>query len=1079
MFSDIVGFSGEAQRDEGRALRHVDEQRAIVRPLFDRYGGREVKTMGDGILTEFDSALHATECAVEMQRRMFERNRDARGDRFEMRIGVHVGDVVHSDNDVYGDAVNIASRIEPLAEAGGVCVTGPVFEQVQNKIRHPFRPIDRPFLKHIDSVVQVYRLELPWTPPSLAEAAPFTDRETELERLRAARRHLEQGDGAAVAIQGESGVGKSRLIAEFIARAERDGIQVIRGRGDGGGISQPFGPWAEAVRDFAREAPGPLLYKACEGCAAEVGELVPELRSRLGPGREPSPAAASSQQRLFEGILRFLDNLAQEAPLIVVLDDFHGADTASIDLLEFVARRLSGRRLLVLAAYREAEGATIARLDRLLTDLEREQRLERLSLRRFDAPTSELLVRQMLRGGPPARGGKLNAFLFEKSGGNPMILEAVVRSLVSDGALVWTEDGWTSKSEIDIRLPPVIESLVRRRLGELDRSTVDILRLASVFGPQFSFEALRRLAGLPPEELLSRLEEALRFRILEERAVGSGRSIYTFSERPVVDALYAEISLVRRTRFHAEAARALESVVADGGIVPSAELAHHYLRASDYAPALRYTLRAAEDASRLFAREEAIRQLTVALELLESRPDDRVRAEVLYQLGTELDLLGRHTEAYRSQCEAAELYGRLGMDRAAGNVHRELARRSGVSNEMVRAMDHLEKARRLLETGPASVELANLYSTRGIILFQQVRLAEARESFHRALELAVRLGAPRVESSARMMLASIAPLHDSAAVWEHLDRALVLARADDDRRLVANVMMLQAAAFVNLRGDGRAALRATEDALEYVRKGNDPIYEMGVKGGMVTYIEWRLGDLELAERAALEYRAFAKGDPRRERPTAITVLAEVALARGEIDRAEKLLWEAERLQVEGGDWTETVQTETALARCALRRGKPTLATDHLRRAHALGRKAGPPAMDALYQMETLALLVRSQIDAGTPEAAEPYFEELVGLSQALGAEAGAALRTRAEGWLFSARSSIPAAIASLEAAVGHWQRVGWRYEWAQTVLDLATVHEGSGAIAEATALRDQASEYLSKAGARRDPPSAGAIDRSG
>ena len=134
MFTDIVGFSALTQHDEPAALRMLEEHRGILRPIFPRFGGRAVKTIGDAFLVEFGSALEATECAIEAQRLLFERNRNRPQDKIEIRIGIHVGDVVHLEQDVYGDAVNIASRIEPLAEPSGICITGPVQEQVANKL---------------------------------------------------------------------------------------------------------------------------------------------------------------------------------------------------------------------------------------------------------------------------------------------------------------------------------------------------------------------------------------------------------------------------------------------------------------------------------------------------------------------------------------------------------------------------------------------------------------------------------------------------------------------------------------------------------------------------------------------------------------------------------------------------------------------------------------------------------------------------------------------------------------------------------------------------------------------------------
>lgn len=163
MFTDMVGYSALTQKDEALALRLLEEHRQILRPLFFRFGGKEIKTIGDAFLVEFSSALEASLCAIEIQRRLFERNQaDANNQPVLIRIGLHIGDVVFKERDVYGDGVNIASRIEPLAEPGGICISEDVARQIQNKIEHPLIRLGKGELKNIDSPVNLYRIVLPW-----------------------------------------------------------------------------------------------------------------------------------------------------------------------------------------------------------------------------------------------------------------------------------------------------------------------------------------------------------------------------------------------------------------------------------------------------------------------------------------------------------------------------------------------------------------------------------------------------------------------------------------------------------------------------------------------------------------------------------------------------------------------------------------------------------------------------------------------------------------------------------------------------------------------------------------------------
>jgi adenylate cyclase len=166
MFTDIVGYTRMAQSDESLALELLAEHRKLVRPLIPAHGGTEVKTIGDAFLVEFRSALEAVLCAVEIQKRMADRNSGASKERvMEVRVGVHLGDVVHEGGDVYGDAVNVASRIEPLAEPGGICISQQVFDSIRNKAKLEIVKMEEIELKNVELPVTVYKVKMSGSVP--------------------------------------------------------------------------------------------------------------------------------------------------------------------------------------------------------------------------------------------------------------------------------------------------------------------------------------------------------------------------------------------------------------------------------------------------------------------------------------------------------------------------------------------------------------------------------------------------------------------------------------------------------------------------------------------------------------------------------------------------------------------------------------------------------------------------------------------------------------------------------------------------------------------------------------------------
>jgi adenylate cyclase len=183
MFTDMVGFTADAQADEQGALARLREQELLVRPVVSAFGGREVKSTGDGLLIEFGSALRATKCAIEIQGCLHERNARVESHPIELRIGIHLGDIEVQGTDVFGDAVNIAARVAPLAQPGGICVSVQVFDQVHDKISNRLEPQGRKTLKGIRAPMEVYQIVLVGSsgpgasrlPPARIAVIPFAN----------------------------------------------------------------------------------------------------------------------------------------------------------------------------------------------------------------------------------------------------------------------------------------------------------------------------------------------------------------------------------------------------------------------------------------------------------------------------------------------------------------------------------------------------------------------------------------------------------------------------------------------------------------------------------------------------------------------------------------------------------------------------------------------------------------------------------------------------------------------------------------------------------------------------------------
>jgi TolB-like protein/class 3 adenylate cyclase/Tfp pilus assembly protein PilF len=186
MFTDIVGYTALTQQDEALSMELLAEHNRLLRPLFRKYGGKEIKTIGDAFHIEFSSALDAVRCAIECQQVLSEHNVSVPEERqVRIRIGIHVGDVVPQGGDIYGEAVNIAARIQPLAEPGGVLISGQVYDHVHNKVEAPLVNLGKPELKNVTVPIEVYRVLLPWEKGARSSATVAGDSRAKRLRLAA------------------------------------------------------------------------------------------------------------------------------------------------------------------------------------------------------------------------------------------------------------------------------------------------------------------------------------------------------------------------------------------------------------------------------------------------------------------------------------------------------------------------------------------------------------------------------------------------------------------------------------------------------------------------------------------------------------------------------------------------------------------------------------------------------------------------------------------------------------------------------------------------------------------------------
>lgn len=675
--ADVAGYSALMNADEDTTYNAWRSARnEVIDPGIETCQGRIVKHTGDGFLAEFPTVLAAVECAVDIQQNMGVRNQPlANGQKFQFRIGINLGDIIVDNEDIHGDGVNIAARLEAIAEAGGVCITADVYRQVRNKPGFEFADLGEHSVKNIEAPIQVYsvaRGEQAEETPSFTVApdsvsphstaagdnnpleamlenitttvqqppAMMVGRESEKQILSAAYEEARQGSGNIVFIRGEPGIGKSCLASSFAETVKGETAWVVYGQCHETLGSPPFWPWLQILKnlqltdDSLGLSPAAIFEDLAAAEIKQQGMSSSLLSSDFG----------GEQFLLFSKIANVLAQYASQRTLVLVIDDLHWADKSSLLLLSHICRRLSRQAMLVIGTYRDIEITRKHPLFESLGEISRQATLRRIALKGLSAQDVSGFIENTVSA---TLSPEIMKSLYEKTEGNPLFVSEVARILQQ-------ENFNQASSQMAIEIPEGIQEAIGRRLNQLSEQCNELLPMAAVIGRKFSLAVLNQL--LPKSEqlgLLETLEEAVARGIIEQRQ--NAIAEFQFCHVLTRDILYNELSLARKIVLHGKVADALVQLRQADSEVSAGEIARHYYHAlqggkSDVA--VDYAIEAAEHAKKLSAHDEARQYYELAMDIfnLDERRYAERKAEVYYHITECIHSVGSPTQKTVDAC---------------------------------------------------------------------------------------------------------------------------------------------------------------------------------------------------------------------------------------------------------------------------------------------------------------------------------------------------------------------------------------------------------------------------------------------
>jgi DNA-binding winged helix-turn-helix (wHTH) protein/tetratricopeptide (TPR) repeat protein len=566
-------------------------------------------------------------------------------------------DIVWSDVEV--EEGSLARGISSLRRALGSTADGGDYIQTVSKRGYRFVGDVRQTIDEEGDRTRIERA-IPLPPAVSAHAAVgFVGRDAELEQMHEVWLRATSGQHQLLLVTGEPGIGKTRLSMEFARRRGGEGTTVLVGCSDEENLV-PYQPFVESLTWYIRHCPEADLRAqlAATGGGAELGPFIPELRRRIPDLPSPPPGDPEGQAqryRLFEAVAAMLAFASQAHPIVLLFDDVHWADKATLLLLRHVVRSSRAGPFAIVATYRESELGRTHPLAEMLITLRREPRVTRLALRGLEIGHVHALVDSLIGPNAPPQ---LPQLVMDRTDGNPFFATEVLRHLKETGAIA--RAGEAAGRSIDaaaLGLSEGIKEVIGRRLTRLSDACNRVLGVAAVIGREFDATLLEAVVDLPESDALDALDEATRAQLIGESHDATGR--FEFMHALIRETLYNELSSPRRVRLHRRVAEAIERLAPTMPSPPLAELAYHFSQAASAGAvdkAIDYAMRAGDRAADGLAHEEAARLFDMALHSLEFMPasadTERLRVDLHAQRARSFDALGQWTLEVR-ELEAA------------------------------------------------------------------------------------------------------------------------------------------------------------------------------------------------------------------------------------------------------------------------------------------------------------------------------------------------------------------------------------------------------------------------------------------
>ncbi len=892
---------------------------------------------------------------------------------------------------------------------------------------------------------------------------PLVSRTEELSKLKSAIENALAERGSVVALQGEAGVGKTRLMHELAAYARSKKAAVLSGSASEDGV--PYAPWVEVARQYVGQAPGELLRRMLGANASELVKLVPDLAAKLGT-IPPSKTLGEQQDKLrfYEAVTQFFIAICKEMPLLLLFDDMQDADQSSLDLLEYFVRSTSNLRVLTICSYPTEDVPSDSPLRQTLMKFNKQRLLETVPVKNLNEEETVELIKQTF--GEHAVSPEFADLIYTHTGGNPFFVEEVLRSLVEDGTIFRTEKGWDRKPIQDIIIPESVKTALKSRLTKLDPEALGILQWAAVIGTEFSFEVLLNASQVNEDVLLQRLETfASQGLVLE---VPHERSKFRFADNRIRELLLDGILQIKRARYHLKIAEAVEKAYAKTLDSHAEAMAAHFSEGGDTERAIKYSIMAGDKNKSIHAHEQAVNGYQRALDLIDLEGgNEQQKAVVFEKLAASCLSAGQLQKATRCYEQALEIFDKLHDNKACARAYMGLSDIHGPEGSLGarEAIQILKKGLKHVEEEQESSEAASLYAS----LSWWQGIVDEWDEANAWAEKASAVG-ERTENFAAVatglfmkgsFLTDTGRIEEGLPLWQ---RAFDVAW-QHEQYTEALYSLFNVSVYTYPR-DLAKAMEILLRLLDLSNRVNHYFFQMAA-WDWLSYLNWLNGDwmsaMEQVQKAIdIRKRIFGMSEHFQQ----FVLRGRLSAGYGKLELAERDFRSALDLLDEKSKITDKVQVYLGLGFLKLEQGNEAEAKTHFEASVDAFRNWEFTTAPLLHT-ETLLHLASIYAKQGELEKEQEASRWGRRLAETLKSDAGLAMASQAEAALLLASGDGKGAEEAFLQCLASWEKAGWPYYKAKALVAY------SEAIAQTNPEESkkrlaQAAEIFTKLGARRD-----------